>query len=63
MSKSLYSRALLSQGLKFIPTPVTTETNIRRELLKDFALFARRMRLHYIYLYNKKESHIFFGCF
>ena len=32
---------LLSRGLKFIPTPVTTENNIRRELLKDFDLFAR----------------------
>ena len=31
-----------------LSTPVTTENNIRRELLKDFYLFARRMRLQYI---------------
>ena len=48
---------LLSRGLKFIPTPITTENNIRRELLKDFDLFARRMRLQYIY-YGKEKSHI-----
>ena len=52
---------LLSRSLKFIPTPVTREGNIRRELLKDFDLFARRMRLHYIYYgEQKKESHIHF---
>ena len=31
-----------------LSTPVTTENNIRRKLLKDFYLFARRMRLQYI---------------
>ena len=50
---------LLSRGLKFIPTPVTTESNIRRELLKDFDLFARRMRLHYIYYGKEREPHPF----
>jgi len=50
---------LLSRGLKFIPTTVTTESNIRRELLKDFDLFARRMRLQYIYYGNEREPHPF----
>ena len=50
---------LLSRGLKFIPTPVTRESNIRRELLKDFDLFARRMRLHYIYYGKEREPHPF----
>ena len=50
---------LLSRGLKFIPTPITTENNIRRELLKDFDLFARRMRLQYIYYGKEREPHPF----
>ena len=49
---------LLSRGLKFIPTPVTTESNIRREQLKDFDLFARRMRLH-VYYGKEREPHPF----
>ena len=32
---------LLSRGLKFIPTPVTKENLIRRQLLADFNQFAR----------------------
>ena len=36
---------LLSRGLRFIPTPVTKENLIRRQLLADFLQFARRMRL------------------
>ena len=48
---------LLSRGLKFIPTPITTENNIRRERLKDFDLFARRMRLQYIYHRKEREPH------
>ena len=39
---------VLSRALKFIPTPVTNKTIIRRKLLRDFEQFARRMRLHYI---------------
>ena len=50
---------LLSRGLKFIPTPVTTENKIRRELLKDFDLFARQMRLQYIYYGKEREPHPF----
>ena len=50
---------LLSRGLKFIPTPVITENKIRRELLKDFDLFARRMRLQYIYYGKEREPHPF----
>ena len=40
---------LLAKGLKFIPTPVTKEIRIKRQLLRDFEQFARRMRLRYIY--------------
>ena len=40
---------LLSKGLKFIPTPLTKEQHIRRQLLQDFEQFARRMRLKYIF--------------
>ena len=40
---------ILSRGLKFIPTPVTKENLIRRQLLADFNQFARRMRLQYIF--------------
>ena len=44
---------LLSRGLKFIPTPVTTENNIRRELLK-----MRDECFSSTYITVKKESHI-----
>ena len=50
---------LLSRGLKFIPTLLTTENNIRHELLKDFDLLARRMRLQYIYYCKEREPHPF----
>ena len=51
--------SLLSRGLKFIPTPVTREDIIRRQLLNDFGQFARRMRLKYIFHGNDKEPHPF----
>ena len=35
----------VSKGLKFVPTPVTDENYIRRQLMLDFEHFARRMRL------------------
>ena len=35
---------LLSKGLKFIPTPLTKEQHIRRQLLQDFEQFGRRMQ-------------------
>ena len=44
---------LLSKGLKFIPTPLTKEQHIRRQLLQDFEQFARRMRLKYIFQWAK----------
>ena len=50
---------VLSKGLKFIPTPVTNKTIIRRQLLRDFELFARRMRLQYIFHGQNKERHPF----
>ena len=51
--------SLLSRGLKFIPTPVTREDIIRRQLLNDFSQIARRMRLKYIFYGNDKEPHPF----
>ena len=50
---------VLSKGLKFIPTPVTNKTTIRRQLLRDFEQFARRMRLQYIFHGQDKEPHPF----
>ena len=51
--------SLLGKGLKFIPTPVTNETQIKKQLLRDFDQFARRMRLQYIYHGEDKEPHPF----
>ena len=48
--------SLLSRGLKFIPTPATNEGLIRRNLLKHFNLFARRMRLQYIFTGKKTNN-------
>ena len=50
---------LLGKGLKFIPTPPTKQTQIRRQLLQDFDQFARRMRLQYIFQGDDKEPHPF----
>ena len=50
---------LLSRGLKFIPTPVIKENQIRQQLLQDFNQFARRMRLRYIFHGKNKEQHPF----
>ena len=50
---------LLSRGFKFIPTPVTRENIIRRQLLNDFSQFARRMRLKYIFYGQDKQPHPF----
>ena len=50
---------LLSRGLKFIPTPVTRENIIRRQLLNDLSQFARRMRHTYIFHSKDKEPHPF----
>ena len=50
---------LLSRGLNYIPTPVTNESHIRKELLKDFAAFARRMRLQFIFHDREKKPHPF----
>ena len=51
--------SVLSKGLKFVPTPVTDENHIRRQLLLDFEHFARRMRLKYIFHKENKEPHPF----
>ena len=50
---------LLSRGLNYIPTPVTNESHIRKELLKYFAAFARRMRLQFIFHNRDKKLHPF----
>ena len=50
---------LLAKGLKFIPTPKQKEIQVRRELLKDFDQFTRRMRLQYIYHGENNEPHPF----
>ena len=50
---------LLSQGFKFIPTPVMKENQIRHQLLSDFNEFARRMHLQYIYHEQNTEQHPF----
>ena len=50
---------VLSRGLKFIPTPVTNKTIIRRQLLRNFEQFTRRMRLQYIFYGQYEEPHPF----
>ena len=51
--------SILSKGLRFIPTPVTNENEIKRHLLADFEQFVRRMRLQYIFHGNHKGKHPF----
>ena len=50
---------LLSRGLNYIPTPVTNDSHIRKALLKDFAAFARQMRLKFIFHGRDKKPHPF----
>ena len=50
---------MISKGLKFVPTPVTDENNIRRQLLQDSEKFVRRMRLQYIFHTKNTEPHPF----
>ena len=50
---------ILSRGLKFIPTPVTNESHIRKELLRDFSAFARRIRSQYIFHGQAETPHPF----
>ena len=50
---------LLSKGLNYIPTQVAIESHVRKELLKDFYAFARRIRLKYIFRGQEKEPHPF----
>ena len=51
---------LLSRGLKFVPTPITNEAALRKQLLTDFKDFARRMRLQFIYHGKDKNIHPFY---
>ena len=39
---------LVSRGLKFVPTPTTKETALRKQLLTDLNDSARRMRLQFL---------------
>lgn len=50
---------MLAKGLKFIPTPVTKQSQIKRQILRDFDQFARRMRLMYIFHGQDNEPHLF----
>ena len=50
---------LLSRGLKFVPTPITNETALRKQLFTDFKDFARKMRLQFIYHGKDKNIHPF----
>ena len=54
-----YQINLLSEGLKFVQTPVLEENRIRQQLLLDFKQFARRMRLRYIFHNKESEQHPF----
>ena len=54
----LYSSAYFLSA-KFIPTPVTKENLIRRQLLAAFNQFVRRMRLQYIFHGEENEPHSF----
>ena len=44
---------LVSRGLKFVPTPTTNETALRKQLLTDLNDSARRMRLQFL-LYGEE---------
>ena len=48
---------LVSRGLKFVPTPTTKETALRKQLLTDFSDSARRMRLQFTYHGKDKNIH------
>ena len=51
---------LLSKGLRFIPSPHTNTDSVRKQILRDFNQFARRMRLRYIYHGRGKIEHPFY---
>ena len=51
---------LLSKGLLFIPSPHTTTDSVKKQILRDFNQFARRMRLGYVYHGRGKMKHRFY---
>ena len=51
---------LISRGLKFIPTNTPNKNRIRRQLLRDYEDFARRMRLKYMFHGQNREIHPFY---
>ena len=51
---------LLSKGLLFIPSPHTITDSVKKQILRDFNQFARRMRLRYVYHGRGKMKHRFY---
>ena len=51
---------LLSRGLKFVPTPKTNETALRKQLLMDLKEFASRMQLQFIFHGKDNNIHPFY---
>ena len=51
---------LLSRGLRFIPSPHTNTNSVKKQILRDFNQFARRMRLGYVYHGRGKMKHRFY---
>ena len=51
---------LLSKGLLFIPSPHTTTDSVKKQILRDFNQFARRMRFGCVYHGRGKMKHRFY---
>ena len=51
---------LISHGLKFIPVSKINKNRIRKQLLQDFEIFARRIRLKYMFYGNNRNVHPFY---
>ena len=51
---------LISHGLKFIPVSKMNKNTIRKQLLQDFEIFARRMRLKYMFHGHNRNVHRFY---
>ena len=47
---------LLSRGLKFVPTPITNETALRKQLLTNFKDFARKNAAP-VYISRQGQKH------
>ena len=51
---------LLTKGLRFIPSPHTNTDSVKKQNLRDFNQFARRMHLRYIYHSTRNKKHPFY---